>query len=337
MKYLFNMTEEEIKEVKDDSDIVDVISLFTELKRKGAVYVGLCPHHTDKTVGSFKVNPKNQTYRCYSCMEESGDVLDFLKKTGKTFKEAISILKGEVEVEGTVLTKTERNKVQLAEFKYIEPPTKFSQDSFIHSKYGNPTQTYPYISKDHKLLGYVLRYEDSEGKKVILPLNFGECISPGWEYEYQGKGKGKYYGKGQVVEKYLGFGSNRPIFGADKVLENPNANIIISEGEKCANFIQNRYKPKQVVSLTWQGGTGSINLVDWSLLTGRRVFLFRDNDEASLKAFTTLVETLKGYDCEVNWIDLPSDDHLPDSWDVADTSWNTQQLTQHIKENSKLI
>ena len=45
-----------IEEVRSRNDIVDVISTYVNLKRKGSSYFGLCPFHNEKT-GSFSVSP----------------------------------------------------------------------------------------------------------------------------------------------------------------------------------------------------------------------------------------------------------------------------------------
>ena len=53
-----------LDELAARNDIVDVVSSYVELKRKGANYFGLCPFHIEKTP-SFAVAPDNQMYHCF--------------------------------------------------------------------------------------------------------------------------------------------------------------------------------------------------------------------------------------------------------------------------------
>ena len=53
-----------LDELAARNDIVDVVSSYVELKRKGANYFGLCPFHSEKTP-SFSVAPDKQMYHCF--------------------------------------------------------------------------------------------------------------------------------------------------------------------------------------------------------------------------------------------------------------------------------
>lgn len=64
------------KKIHAAINIVDVISQFIELKRKGQNYIGLCPFHDDKSP-SLYVSPARRTYKCFSC-GAGGDAIDFL-------------------------------------------------------------------------------------------------------------------------------------------------------------------------------------------------------------------------------------------------------------------
>ncbi len=64
--------------IKDNIDIVDVISTAVQLKRAGRSHKGLCPFHNEKTP-SFVVNDAQQYYHCFGC-GESGDVITFVMK-----------------------------------------------------------------------------------------------------------------------------------------------------------------------------------------------------------------------------------------------------------------
>lgn len=76
MSYLYN--EDIINEVRDKTDIVDVISQYVSLKQLGDNYKGLCPFHSEKTP-SFTVSEEKQIFHCFGC-SEGGDVFSFLMK-----------------------------------------------------------------------------------------------------------------------------------------------------------------------------------------------------------------------------------------------------------------
>ncbi|MGE5673901.1 MAG: DNA primase, partial [Mycobacterium leprae] len=75
-------------EVRAKNDIVEVISSYVKLERRGNRYVGLCPFHGEKTP-SFHVIPQLQIYHCFGC-KASGDVFKFLQERDHlTFYEAL--------------------------------------------------------------------------------------------------------------------------------------------------------------------------------------------------------------------------------------------------------
>ena len=81
------------EEVRSANDIVDVISGYVRLQKKGSSYVGLCPFHNEKT-GSFHVSQNKQLYHCFGC-GAGGDVFGFLMEyENYTFQEAMEQLAG---------------------------------------------------------------------------------------------------------------------------------------------------------------------------------------------------------------------------------------------------
>ena len=84
-------SDEIIEEVRSRTDIVDVISKYVNLQKKGSQYFGLCPFHNEKT-GSFSVSPQKQMYYCFGC-GAGGNVFSFLMAyENMTFKEAVEDL-----------------------------------------------------------------------------------------------------------------------------------------------------------------------------------------------------------------------------------------------------
>lgn len=65
-----------IEEIRNTADIVDIISAYVQLKKRGKNYFGVCPFHQEKTP-SFAVNEEKQIYHCFGC-GAGGDVFKFL-------------------------------------------------------------------------------------------------------------------------------------------------------------------------------------------------------------------------------------------------------------------
>ena len=84
-------SDEILNEVRENSDIVEVISQYVHLKRSGRNYFGLCPFHNEKSP-SFSVSPDKQIFHCFGC-GVGGNVFTFISKIeGIGFKEAIENL-----------------------------------------------------------------------------------------------------------------------------------------------------------------------------------------------------------------------------------------------------
>ncbi len=91
-------SEELIEEVRQKNDIVDVISSYVGLKKKGSNYMCCCPFHGEKTP-SFSVSPSRQIYKCFGC-GEGGNVVTFVMKYENcSFQEAMKILAEKAGVE----------------------------------------------------------------------------------------------------------------------------------------------------------------------------------------------------------------------------------------------
>jgi DNA primase len=85
------ITPEAVERVRTAADIVEVLSGHTELRRRGARYLGLCPFHEERTP-SFSVDPTRNLYYCFGC-QAGGDVFSFLQeKEGLAFREAVEQL-----------------------------------------------------------------------------------------------------------------------------------------------------------------------------------------------------------------------------------------------------
>ena len=92
--YLTQVDFESFKEqVRSASDIVEVISNYVSLKKRGQNYWGCCPFHGEKTP-SFAVNPAKNMFYCFGC-HEGGDIFKFIMKIENCgFVDALKLLAG---------------------------------------------------------------------------------------------------------------------------------------------------------------------------------------------------------------------------------------------------
>lgn len=82
---------EKIDEVKEATDLVELVSNYVNLKRAGAVYKGLCPFHSEKTP-SFVVNPHLRMFHCFGCGVGGGPIQFLMRINGLRFPEAVEEL-----------------------------------------------------------------------------------------------------------------------------------------------------------------------------------------------------------------------------------------------------
>jgi len=80
-----------IEQVRDRTDVTELVGQYVDLKRAGTNYKGLCPFHQERTP-SFIVSPERQTFHCFGC-GKGGNVFTFLMEMdGVTFPEAVRAL-----------------------------------------------------------------------------------------------------------------------------------------------------------------------------------------------------------------------------------------------------
>ena len=97
-------SDEIFNEVRENNDIVDVISQYVHLKRSGRNYFGICPFHNEKSP-SFSVSPDKQIFHCFGC-GVGGNVISFIAKIeGIVDKEKIKKLCSGVIIDGKKTSK----------------------------------------------------------------------------------------------------------------------------------------------------------------------------------------------------------------------------------------
>lgn len=166
-----------IDRIIDTSQIVDVVSEFVTLRRRGVNYIGLCPFHPDKSP-SFSVNPTKNVCKCFSCGEGGSPVTFLMKKEQMTFYEAIRWLgrKYGIEVEEKKMNDEERRRQTDREgmFNVNEFAQKCFEDDLYNTAEGrNIGLTYfrerglqdETIHRFH--LGYALENREDLARRVL--------------------------------------------------------------------------------------------------------------------------------------------------------------------------
>ena len=102
-----------IEKILDTAKIEEVVGDFVDLKKKGVRYLGLCPFHDDRHIGSFVVYPKGNCYKCFQCGAKGG-VVDFLINHEKlSYPDAIRWLGKKYSIE-----------TDMTDFNYTPPPPR---------------------------------------------------------------------------------------------------------------------------------------------------------------------------------------------------------------------
>ena len=141
MDKLARYSDEFINELKENVNIVDLVSDYLELKKTGNRYKGLCPFHSEKTP-SFFVNPDNNFYHCFGC-GAGGDVINFVMEIENlTFVESIKMLAERSGMELPDMSDQQRqqykereqlfslNKLAARFYNYLLTETNMGQEAF---------------------------------------------------------------------------------------------------------------------------------------------------------------------------------------------------------------
>ena len=175
-------------------------------------------------------------------------------------------------------------------------PTTAPPPTFQHAKHGTPSATWAYHDVAGQLLGHVARF-DAQGGKEVLPHTWVRMSDgrEGWRWK--------------------GFAVPRPLFGLDQLAARPGCPVLIVEGEKAASAAAERFPSH--ICMTWPGGTGAAEKVDWTPLRGRSVTIWPDADAPGKKAATAVAKLLCSAGARsVAVVELPLG--VPKGWDLAD-------------------
>ena len=133
------------EQVRSTADIVEVISSYVPLKKRGQNFWGCCPFHGEKTP-SFSVNPGKNMFYCFGC-HEGGDIFKFIMKIENCgFMDAMKLLAGRYGIAVPEKQKTaaeiKREKQRERIYDTNATACRFYQACLLNTDYGKPALNY---------------------------------------------------------------------------------------------------------------------------------------------------------------------------------------------------
>lgn len=319
-------SDEIIEEVRSKNDIVDVISSYVKLQKKGSSYFGLCPFHNEKSP-SFSVSREKQMYYCFGC-GAGGNVFTFLMEyENYSFQEALKYLadRAGVELPEAEYSKEAReradqkailleiNKVA-AQYFYVQLKSpqgahalsylkdRGLSDEMIHSfglgysnKYSN--DLYQYLkSKGYRdelivkagLVTVDERYgvSDKFWNRVMFPIMDSNSRVIGFGGRVMGDAKPKYLNSPETMI----FDKSRNLYGFNRARSSRKPYFLLCEGYMDVISLHQAGFSNAVASLGTALTPGHASLIKRYV---KEVYLTYDSDEAGTKAALRAMPILK--------------------------------------------
>lgn len=326
-----------IEEVRSRNDIVDLISSYVPLKRKGSSYFGLCPFHNEKSP-SFSVSRDKQMYYCFGC-GAGGNVFTFIMEYENfTFPEAVRYLAERAGMELPEQELSAEAKQQADAKVKLKEMNKMAANYFyilLHSKRGEKGLVYltrrgiteETIKKFG--LGYADIYQDdlyrflkSKGfsdeelkdsalvtidearggsdkfwNRVMFPIQDANSRVIGFGGRVMGDGSPKYLNSRETKL----FDKSRNLYGLNFARSSREKFIILCEGYM------------DVISMHQAGFTNAVAALGTAFTEGHGMLLKRytnevilsfDSDEAGQRAILRAIPILKGAGLTVRVLNL---------------------------------
>jgi len=319
-------SDEIIEEVRSKNDIVDVISSYVKLQKKGSSYFGLCPFHNEKSP-SFSVSREKQMYYCFGC-GAGGNVFTFLMEyENYSFQEALKYLadRAGVELPEAEYSKEAReradqkailleiNKVA-AQYFYVQLKSpqgahalsylkdRGLSDEMIHSfglgysnKYSN--DLYQYLkSKGYRdelivkagLVTVDERYgvSDKFWNRVMFPIMDSNSRVIGFGGRVMGDAKPKYLNSPETMI----FDKSRNLYGLNRARSSRKPYFLLCEGYMDVISLHQAGFSNAVASLGTALTPGHASLIKRYV---KEVYLTYDSDAAGTKAALRAMPILK--------------------------------------------
>lgn len=340
--------ESKIEEIRSAADIVDVVSEFVQLRKRGKNFIGLCPFHSEKTP-SFTVSEDKQIYHCFGC-HNGGNVFKFLMEYEKiSFIEAVQNVAVRVGIDLEYEEdKTGKESEQEILYEINVQAARYFSDILLNSSEGEKARDY---FQERKIKPQTMR-----------AFGLGYALN-GWEYFVNFAKSQKLdlekavqlgligtHNDGRLFDKFSDriifpiFSANgRVIAFAGRVLHDKDAAAKYLNSPESSIYIKGRvlyglsFSKDEIRKLDkailvegymdlislYQNGVKNIVAVSGTALTEdqvqllsrytKNVVLLFDADTAGIKASMRSIELLLKRDIEVKIASLPSGED-PDSY-----------------------
>lgn len=357
-----------IGRIRESSDIVDLISEFIPLKKRGKNYMGLCPFHAEKKP-SFSVSPDKQVYHCFGC-GQGGNVITFLMNHDKVgFTEAVRTLAKRA---GIALPKRRMDKKKMEAFDKLyfanQIASQFFRNCLNHKSMGRRARDY-LLKRGFKRetiesfgIGYapagwegLIRFvkekgvdlrdlnaaglvAESEKKEGYYDRFRDRLIFPIFNLSGRILGFGGRVLKEEDEPKYLN-SPETPVYQKGKLLYGLNFSKEIIRENNSAVVVEGYM---DLISLYQAGmknvvaSSGTAFTSEQARLLSRyaeKVFLLFDSDSAGRRAALRSVDFLFDSGLDVSVIDLPSGED-PDSFVKK---YGVKKVLEKLKEAKSFI
>ena len=358
-----------VQRILDTADIVDVVSDYVHLVKRGANFMGLCPFHNEKTP-SFSVSRNKNICHCFSCGKGGSPVNFIMEKEGINYHDALLHLAGTygIKVEEKVLTEEElqRRNERESMLTVNEWAMKKMSDDLLNTEEGkNVGLTYLFergVTME-AIKAFHLGYAIDKGNYLVK-----EAEKSGYDLETLCKvglagissNNGKYYDRfrGRVIfpvmnsaGKVIAFGGRGIRGEAAKYVNSPESSLYYKSNElygiyQARNAIVREKRCFLVegymdVIGMWQSGMENVVASSGTSLTEGQIALihrFTDNvtliydgDAAGIKASLRGIDLLLSHKLNISVLLLPDGDD-PDSFARKHTP---EEFRIYVEENEK--
>ncbi|MCI8655677.1 MAG: DNA primase [Clostridia bacterium] len=330
-------SDEIIENIRQSSDIVNIISQYVALKRKGRNYFGICPFHNEKSP-SFAVSPDRQIFHCFGC-NAGGNVYSFLMKIeGIGFKEAVEQLAERANIqlprlENTVDSEKEELKEKVlkineyaAEYYHqnlYKPGSKIAQEYIKQRKLNNDAlknyrlgysgkfdELYQELKrqnfKEKEILesGLVRKndkgtYYDFYRERLIIPICDvrGRVIAFGGRILIKDDKQPKYINSPENIV----YSKGRHLFGLNVAKKGDIKKLLIVEGYMDVISLHQRGVTNVVGAL----GTALTEQQGWLLRrSSEQIILGFDSDSAGQNAIERSIGILQNMGCDMRVLQM---------------------------------
>lgn len=189
-------------------------------------------------------------------------------------------------------------------------------------RYGAIGGQWPYTDEHGNIIAWRVRFNGTPQNRFHKSFLFFQYFSDGsWQYS---------------PIQYSGL---LPIYRLEEI--KPGRTYLLCEGEKAADAAQQLAAPHGITALSWASGAFQIEQTDWSPLGNIRanVYIWRDNDDAGLRAQDILCGILERYGCRLQALPEAMLKDKPKGWDAADAlaeGMTPEQFTQWLERSSAI-